>query len=180
MNDDSGKDGRKEINRMLQRREIDNAMPSTGPGADARSVGLTTPTGEVAKAEGMIASFRAGQITKKAAITFLREFYDHQLDAARHHLSEAVRIRKAESTLAAEQFLQQINSQYTQFLTDIGLVNNRAAGEALIALGQQTHDLLVQVQKAELPDAIQKTTVDGIMSRYSRFAERLSTELGES
>ena len=180
MPDDAEVPSNDKVNQMLQRHQLDQTMPMTPPGSDERSVGLTTPTGDQAKPEGIIANFQAGRIQRKAAVAFLNAFYDRQLDAAKHHLGEAVRIRKAESTQAAEQFLQMINSQHVEFLQQIGLRNFRAAGDAITELGKTTHSLLQQVASANLPDMLANDAVDSILTRYRKFRDKLTQELGET
>jgi hypothetical protein len=172
--------GDDKVNELLQRHQLDQTLPMRPPGTDAQSAGLSTPEGDRAKAEGMVASFKAGRIQRKAAVAFLNEFYDRQLEAAKHHLSEAVRIRRAQSTQAAEQFLQLINSQHVDFLNQIGLRNFRAAGDALTELAKTTHDLLQQVASANLPDMLAQDTVESILARYKRFRDKLTQELGEN
>ena len=180
MTDDSTKRGGDKVNQMLQRHQLDQSLPMKPPGTDGPSTGLTTPDGEKAKVEGVIANFKAGRIQKRAAVAFLNEFYDRQLEAAKHHLGEAVRIRKAQSTQAAEQFLQLINSQHVEFLNQIGMRNFRAAGDALTELAKTTHELLQQVAEASLPDMLAQDTVESILARYRRFRDKLTHELGDS
>jgi hypothetical protein len=126
----------------------------------------------------MIANYKANKITRAAVLEHLKAFHAAQLDAAKHHLSEAVRVRKADSTATAEQFLQLINARQVQFLTDIGLRDMQARGEALMKLQTQTSELLKQAMGQDWPDTLRDKAVAGILELNSRFMDRLMTELG--
>ena len=169
------------VNQIVQRRAASEALPLQPSGIHEPEVGLQRPTpGSTVKPEGVIANLKANAITRKAAVDYLRMYYEQQLEASRHHLTEVVRVRKAESTAVAEQMLASINSQQMQFLVDVGLRNEEVRGRALMQLNDQVSATLRQVMSADWPDPLREQAINGIYDRQRKFFERLMTDLGES
>jgi hypothetical protein len=140
---------------------------------------VARPDGELARPEGVVMQYRANQLARKAALQHLNVWYRAQLDVARHRLGEVARVRKAEATLLAEQFLQSINSQHLQFLTDLGLRNEEARNRAFLALGDQTAKALREIQSRDWPASMLDLTIDAVLERHQRFFEKIARELGE-
>ncbi len=86
----------------------------------------------VAKPDGVIASFKANKIERRAALEHLEVWYKTSLDVAKHRLGEVARVRKAEATVIAEQFLQNLDQLHLQYLMDLGLRNEAARQKALL------------------------------------------------
>jgi len=140
---------------------------------------VARPDGDTARPEGIVMQYRANQLAKKAAVQHLSLWYRAQLDVARHRLGEVARVRKAEATLLAEQFLQSINSQHLQFLTDLGLRSEETRNRALLALGDQTAQALREIQRRDWPASMIEVTINAVLERHQRFFEKLVRELGE-
>jgi hypothetical protein len=167
------------VNKVVQRRAMDADLPINPDAASSPASGIVRPGSNApVSPEGVIANFKANKITRTAVLEHLKAFHGAQLEAAKHHLSEAVRVRKADSTATAEQFLQLINARQVQFLTEIGLRDNQARGAALMTLQSQTADMLKQATSQDWPEALKDKAIAGILELNSRFFERLMTELG--
>lgn len=166
------------VNNIVQKRAVADSLPIDLPASEAG--GLQKPdSGKTVQPEGVIASFKANTITRKAAIEHLKVYYEKQLEAARHHLTEVVRVRKAGSTAVAEQMLASINSQQMQFLVEVGLRNEGVRHRALMQLNDQVAQTLRDIQNADWPDALREQAVTGVLDRQRKFFERLMTDLGE-
>jgi hypothetical protein len=183
MSDDevrSGKTDWSDVNNAVRRREHSEALPIGPAGLTPSTSGLQKPDGSGAvQPEGVIANFKANAITKKAAVTYLKMYYEQQLDASRHHLQELVRVRKAESTAVAEQMLASINSQQMRFLVDVGLKNEAVRNDALVQLNNQTSATLRQIVTADWPETLRQQAIEGIIERNGKFFGKLMTDLGE-
>lgn len=162
----------------LQRREaselpLDPAKPMQAPA-------LTTPTAELAKAEGFITKFKANKIERQAALQFLDEWYKKQLEVGKHSLMEAAKVRKAEISVIASQFLENLNSRHLAFLMDLGLRNEDSRNKAFLALNEQTAGMLRQIQDADWPEFMVEKTISGVTERYGAFFGRIMNDLGQT
>jgi hypothetical protein len=88
-------------------------------------------------------------------------------------------VRKAETTLLADQFLSSINAQHLAFLADLGLTNEGARAKALVKLADQTTETLKEIEERDWPEAIRDQTINGVLERNERFFKKLVNELGE-
>ena len=167
-----------DVEHALQRRNNESTMPIAPAGAQAAPQ-LITPEGEIAKASGVVAQYKANKITKEAVLEYLKVFHRKQLEVASHHLTEVARMRTAESTAVAEQFLERLNSQQMTFLQDIGLRNLDQRFAALEKLGDQTSQSLRRLKQSDMPPSLREQMINGVMELQTRFFERIMTELGE-
>jgi hypothetical protein len=137
------------------------------------------PDGDAVQVEGVVAQYRANKVARKAALAHLEVWYRAQLEVARHRLNEVARVRKAEATLLAEEFLHSINSRHLHFLTELGLRNEDTRNRAFLALGDQTSRALREIQERDWPASILQTTIGAVLERHQRFFEKIVRELGE-
>ena len=78
----------------------------TGPVASRAKAGevlqkhqaIEVPHQSIQKPDGAIAQFKASKIGKKAALRQIEVWYEGQLEATKHAVHEAVRVRKAEAS----------------------------------------------------------------------------------
>jgi hypothetical protein len=189
-NDNEKKTDWTHVNNAIQRHRGDASMPATvGLGGSIQSDLVprnsvqTSPIGgppsPIATPEGIIAKFKMNQVAKKAAIAHLESWYGAQLDVVRHQLTEVARVKKAETSLLAEQFLSSINAQHLEFLADLGLRNEGARSKALIQLAEQTSQTLKEISSRDWPPALQEQTINGVLQRNETFFKKLVNELGE-
>jgi hypothetical protein len=136
------------------------------------------PPDLIANPEGVVAQYKMNKIARKAAVQHLEVWYDQQLDIVKHRLMEVARVRKAEATLLAEQFLEGINAAHLQFLTDLGLQTNAARDRAIIALYDQTAHTLRDIQTRDWPPMLIEEAMNGVVERHRRFFRKLNNELG--
>jgi hypothetical protein len=109
---------------------------------------------------------------------YLEVWYRARLEVARHRLSEVARVRKAEATLLAEQFLHGINSQHLEYLTSLGLRNEEVRTRAFIQLSDQTAAALREIQSRDWPQPMLDRTVEAILDRHEKFFRKVAEELG--
>ncbi len=167
------------VNKAVQRRQLDSDLPINPEGVGSPASAIVRPGSNTPLSpEGFIANYKANKITRTAVLEHLKVFHASQLEAAKHHLIEAVRVRKADSTATADQFLQLINARQLQFLTDIGLRDNQLRAEAVRKLQAQTAEQLKQTMAQDWPEALRENAINGIVELNRRFFQRLMTELG--
>jgi len=92
-------------------------------------------------------------------------------------LTETVRVRKAEASLKAEEFLQILNNEHIGFLTELGLKNEDMRNRAFFQLNEQTAKMMRQVEGANWPPEMIDTTLSAIAERYSKFMRKLTADL---
>jgi len=139
------------------------------------------PTNEkpVAKPDGMIAQFKANKIQRNVALKHVEVWYEGRLEATRHAVTEAVRVKKAEATEIAERMLMALQFEHLHYLATLGLRNEAVLGKALTELGDQTTRLLAEVKsKKDWPPQIIERTLQNLVDRYHRFSEKIMTDLG--
>jgi hypothetical protein len=167
------------VNQAIQKRASDTTLPLHPDRPLEVPASIQPPPEPVAKPDGVVTQYKANKITRRAALEHLEVWYKAQLEVARHRLTEVARVRKAEATQLAEQFLHSINSQHLQFLAELGLRNEDARNRAFLALGDQTSNALREIQERDWPPQMIESTIQAVMDRYSRFFAKLSHELGE-
>jgi hypothetical protein len=118
------------------------------------------------------------RLARNAALEHLDAWYQAQLGIVHHRLAEVARVRQAEATLLAEQFLEGINAQHIEFLTELGLRTNAARDRAVIALHDQTTATLREIQTRDWPPVLLEQAIAGIIERNQRFFHKLNNELG--
>ena len=123
MDDPKSKDKWETTNRTLQQRAVEQGTPAELGSVLPMSPADPTNAGAPSKPEGIVAGFKAKQILRKAALQQMEVWYGTQLDIARHRLTEVSRVKKAQTTVIAEQFLRNLDQQHLEYLTDLGLRN---------------------------------------------------------
>ena len=126
--------------------------------------------------EGLIAKFKNNKIKRKAAIESLKTWYDAHLEIAKKQVTKAVEIKSAEIELEAEQYLQEINRQHLEFLTQIDFANVDTREKGLIQLGRQTSEMLKKVIEEDFPPSIREQTIAGMMDLQKRHFAKLMKE----
>lgn len=168
------------VNSAIQRRSAENTLPiRASEDLAPPTSGLTAPRGSVPSPDNVVQSFKMKRVERRAAVQHLEAWYSAQLDVARHHLGEVARVRKAESTLVADQFLRHLNAQHLEYLTTLGLQNEAVRSRALLALNDQTSATLKDIQTRDWPEALVTSAIEGVLERQKRFMARLVNELGE-
>jgi hypothetical protein len=130
-----------------------------------------------ANPKGVLAEFKAKRLTRKAALDQLTVYYDAQLDVVKTRLAETIRVRKAEATLKAEEFLQVLNNEHIEFLTELGLRNEDMRNRAFIKLNEQTTKSLREVENASWPTEMIDMTLEAMIARYKKFMGKLASDL---
>jgi len=166
------------VNRALEKKKLDRELP---PAATPAAVpgGLATPPQALGEPQGIIAKFQAGKVKRQAVVEHLRTWYAANLDVTKHQLSEAVRVRKAESTMVAEQFLRNLDQQHLEYLTSLGLRNLETRQRALIEVADQTTKTLKDMKDKDWPPQLIDKTIQGIFELHERFFAKTMEELGK-
>jgi hypothetical protein len=100
---------------------------------------LEVPQSTVAKPDGAIAQFKHNKLQRKFALQHVELWYEGQLESARHAVTEAIKVRKAEASKIAEQLLMKIDADHLKYLASLGIHNEGVRGEAMTELGDQTN-----------------------------------------
>ncbi len=167
-------------NRALQKQESQRDLPLNPDRPMEVPGALQGPANAVAKPDGIVANFKANKITRRAALEHLEVWYNAQLDVAKHRLAEVARVRKAEASLIAEQFLQSLDSQHLEFLIDLGLRNEATRHKAFKALGDQTAQTLKELEGRDWPEKLLEETIQGVIDRHRKFFAKIIQDLGEA
>lgn len=179
MSETDGRTDWSKVNVAIQRHAQDQVMPlsasPTLPAPGAPDDGSKA----LAKPDGVIQSYKMKKVAKKAAVEHLEAWYATGLEVARHHMAEVARVKKAESTMVADQFLRNLNAQHLEYLTTLGLQNEGVRSRAVIALNDQTSATLKEIQTRDWPEPLITSAINGILDRQRRFMERLVNELGD-
>jgi len=131
------------------------------------------------KPQGIIASYKAGKVQREAVIEYLRTWYSAQLDATKHQLSEVARVRKAQATVIAEQFIRALDQRHLEYLTSLGLRNLEVRQRALIEVGDQTTAMLRELETRDWPQHLIDKTIQSVVELHARFFEKIMAELGQ-
>ena len=177
------------INQVVQKRRSANELPlnpnrplDLPPSLSAATAGPVSQSegapDAVANPAGVIARYKVGGITRKAAVEMAQVWHSKQLEAMRHRLTEVVRVRNAEATTIADQLLASINAQHLEFLAELGLRNEGQRKKALMELTDQTTEYLREAQERDWPEALREEYINGIFERHRAFFKKLATELG--
>ncbi|HJU29041.1 MAG TPA: hypothetical protein VJ718_07720 [Candidatus Binataceae bacterium] len=129
--------------------------------------------------DGAIAQFRASQIGRTAALRHVRTWYEGQLEAARHAVEQAIRVRKAEASRVAERLLMQIDSEHVQHLLALGLRSSEARNRVMLELGDQTSRTLKEIEDHDWAPQLVQEAICGVLEGHRRFFARIRQELGE-
>lgn len=140
---------------------------------------VDVPHSPVQKPDGAIAQFKASQIGKKAALKHVQIWYEGQLEAARHAVTEAVRVRKAEASRVAERLLMEIGSEHVEYLNTLGLRNSDARNRVMLELGDQTSRTLKEIEGRDWPPPLIQQAIDGVWEKHRRFFQKIMEELGD-
>ena len=179
MPDKPEKEEWEQVNRALEKKRMDQDLPvGSGPAA-ATPPGLSSSPDAMGRPDGLIANFQAGKVQRAAVIEHLRTWYAAQLGVTKHRLAEAARVRNAEATLIAEQFLRALDQQHLEYLTTLGLRNLEVRQKALIQVGDQTTNILRDMQNRSWPQQLIDKTIQGIVELHERFFAKTMKELGE-
>lgn len=147
------------------------AIPPTIQGAEGAPEAVANP-------RGILAKIKTGALSRQAGLAQSKAWYEGQLEVMQHRMTEAVRVRKAETTTIAEQMLASINAQHLTFLTELGLKNEGDRSAALAKLTDQTSASLSEAQQKDWPDALREQFMDGVLKRHRAFFDKLVQELG--
>jgi hypothetical protein len=173
------------VNNAIQKRQSETSLPLNPnrplevPNQLRDNRGVASPEGGVVKPDGVIANFQLQKVSRKAAVEHLKTWYAAQLDVARHHLAEVARVRKAESTVLADQFLRGLNAQNLAYLTQLGLTNERTRVEGVMALNDHTSKALKEIETRDWPPALRGRAMGAILERNEKFMGQLMNELGD-
>jgi hypothetical protein len=164
---------------------IDKSHKSSGP-AKSKSLEqlhqqqhIQVPHSNVQKPEGAIAQYKANQLGKKVALQQIAIWYRGQIEATEHAVNQVVRVRKAEATKIAERLLLEINEEHFRYLTSLGLRNETTRHKAMLELGDQTAQMLKEIDGRDWPPQLIEQAMHGVMERQNKFFQKLMEDLGE-
>jgi len=129
--------------------------------------------------EGIIASFQAKKLKKRAALHAINHFYSAQLEVAKHTFEEAVRAKKADTELVTREFLDRLNERYIAHMTKLGISNVGVRNDAIVKLTDQLSATMREIQEKDWPEVLRKKALDGVTENFDRFFKKLMEELGE-
>ncbi|MGH8012983.1 MAG: hypothetical protein ACREQ4_10825 [Candidatus Binataceae bacterium] len=130
--------------------------------------------------QSIIEKFKAHQLERRLAAKQLQAYHVARLEDLKHQLKEAVRMRMAAATQAAEQFLYQLNQKHLGFMAELGLKNVDTRQKILMELSEQTARRLEEVGQREWPSRLKDEAIDQIFAMNQEFAERLRHEFGRT
>ncbi len=130
----------------------------------------------VREPEGVIENFRHNKITQQAGLAIVKEWYNSQLEVAKHQLKKAVVLKTREADVDAEKFLAKINQRHLVFLRDLETSNLDERFGALEGLGDQTSAMLKKLIEKDWPESMRNQMIDGVSELQKRFFEKIMTE----
>jgi hypothetical protein len=128
---------------------------------------------------GILAKFQKQILSRKASIEALKARYDSELEFLTHKLSKACQVEKAKIDVMAEQFLQELDAQNLQVLSELGLRNKETRERALLALTESTVAKLKEVQEKDWPPTLIDSVVGELLALRKRVVDEIMAELGD-
>lgn len=131
--------------------------------------------------ETMLAKWKANKIERNAIVEYFEKRYDAQLEMVEEELRQAVRVNNAEVVKQADRWIDKINQEHLEFMTELGLRNKEKRQEALQKLGDQTTEALNQIKtrQGEWPPEMLDQTLEAVRELHQRFFQRIMEELGQ-
>lgn len=161
---------------ILSKKETSQAVVTKAVQVLETQQNLPEPPGF--KPEGVIAQYKANKLQKKAALEAVEVWYAGQLEMARHAVTEAVRVRKAEASKVAEQLLMALDAEHLEYLASLGLRNVATRNQTLKELGDQTSQTMREIQERDWPPFMIEETLTGIIDMHRKFFARIMEDLG--
>ena len=87
---------------------------------------------------GVIMGLKQGNIQRKAALEAMKMWHQGQLEVAEVQIAQAVRVHTTKARVEAEPFLARIDTEYLDYLAELGLRNVGKRQEMLVRLANQT------------------------------------------
>ena len=138
------------------------SLPSTGNSPNAPQ-----------KPDGILASFQAKKVTRRAAIEALTVNYKFQIDSLRHNLSKALLVSNAKADTMAKEFLMELDSQHLEVLGRLGLKNKETRERVLADLSESTANTLRELEQKDWP----KQFIDEAIAQSLKLRARAIEEI---
>ena len=129
---------------------------------------------------GIIMELKQGNIQRKAALEAMKMWHQGQLEVAEVQIAQAVRVHTTKARVEAEQFLARIDTEYLDYLGELGLRNVGKRQEMLVRLADQTTATLKEVQEADWPPTMKDQAVSKVMKMHEDFSDKLDEGFKES
>lgn len=129
--------------------------------------------------EGILANFKKKQIERKVGIQLLRTFYEQQLDVVENQLKQGAHLKNKETLVEARKFLYELDRRQVEYFADFGLKNNDLRNQTMLKLGDQTSQVLKDLQEKDYPEEIRTEITKGVMKLHRDFFLKLTNELEE-
>ena len=154
------------VNQMLDKREPLPVHADTSVVPD-----VTTPKADAV--QGLVQQMKAGAVQRRAALDQMKALTKSQLEVFTHQLQNAARVKKVESTVLTEQFLQKLDHDYNEILSQLRLRNEAFRRDTLKKLGDETAKDLEEIATKDWPDWMIKKSLEMVETRYNKFLDKL-------
>jgi hypothetical protein len=128
--------------------------------------------------QDFLVKWKAGRISRKAALEAMQTHYDSQLDVFRETMAQKVKVQKTKLGLIAEEYLNSLDSEHLERLQQFGMRNTATRWKAITDLTDAAVAKINEVQSKDWPDALINETIAQILDLRKRVVAELVKELG--
>ena len=128
---------------------------------------------------GIVQRLKERRIKRHAAVKALETATSAQLEVIAHQVQEAARVKKAEATVLADQLLKDLDLQFQQVLSELGVRNEAIRRATLTKLNDETARDLREFANKDWPDFMRQASIEMVTKRWQRFISRLGQDIEE-
>jgi len=128
--------------------------------------------------QDFLVKWKAGRISRKAALEAMQTHYDAQLDVFRETMAQKVKVQKTKVGLIAEEYLNALDSEHLERLQQFGMRNTATRWKAITDLTDAAVAKINEIQAKEWPDSLINETIGQILELRKRVVGELVKELG--
>lgn len=127
-----------------------------------------------AEPRGLLARFKAGQISRAYAVQHLKEIADGRIEMVRIQVKLAVKAGTAAAKENCDKFLTQLANEHMKWIGELGLENIERYNELTANLQDITHRDVENVKAKPWSDLLKEQAIDRIMEMNAQFAAKLA------
>ncbi len=131
----------------------------------------------LAEGDSLLARYKARKLSREAALSKLRELYNGEFEVAKAQVEAAVKVRKTEIALSANEYLASLEERYLLQLQEMGMQNVGARQKMLIQLTNQTTENLKVASDADWPQEARQKVISGLWTLHEKLFGDIMTEL---
>ena len=137
------------------------------------------PLPDPSASEGIVANWKAKQLTRKTALAKLKVVYNGDLEALRQQVTGAVIAKKTQVHVLLKQYLSELDGRYLEALSKLDIRNVEMRWNAVTNLNEKAVAKVNEVEgKKAWPDDLIANTVQNIWDLRQRVANKIMEELG--